>query len=61
MSVSNTESSKRVGWVWWCSPVIQAFRKLRQKDYKFEAILAYITRSCLNIICNDSGHTKILR
>lgn len=25
----------------WCTPVIQAFRKLRQEDYTFEAILGY--------------------
>jgi hypothetical protein len=33
--------------VWWCTPVIPAFRNLRQEDCKFKASLGYIERPCL--------------
>jgi hypothetical protein len=33
--------------VWWCIPEIPALRRLRQKDYKFEATLGYIARPYL--------------
>jgi hypothetical protein len=26
-------------WVWWCTPVILAFRRLRQEDHEFKASL----------------------
>jgi hypothetical protein len=29
--------------VWWYIPIILAFRGLRQKDFKFEASMGYIT------------------
>jgi hypothetical protein len=31
-------------WVWWCTPVISALGKLRQKDPKLRASLGYMVR-----------------
>jgi hypothetical protein len=28
--------------VWWCTPIIPALERLRQKDHKFKASLGYI-------------------
>jgi hypothetical protein len=33
--------------MWWHTPVIPAFGRLRQKDGKFKACLNYIAISCL--------------
>jgi hypothetical protein len=33
--------------VWWCMPIIPAFRQMKQEDHKFEASLGYTTRPCL--------------
>lgn len=34
--------------MWWCTPIIPAFRRLRQEDlHEFEASLNYIVRTCL--------------
>jgi hypothetical protein len=30
-------------WAWWFTPVISAFRRLRQENHKFEASLGYIS------------------
>jgi hypothetical protein len=35
------------GWVWWGSPIIPAFRKLRNKHGKFKASLGNIVRPYL--------------
>jgi hypothetical protein len=32
---------------WWCTPVILAFRRLRQEDQELEVNLGYLVRSCL--------------
>jgi hypothetical protein len=32
---------------WWCTPVIPAFRRLRQEDHGFEASLGYLVRPYL--------------
>jgi hypothetical protein len=32
---------------WWCTPVVPAFRRWRQKYLEFQASLGYIERSCL--------------
>jgi hypothetical protein len=33
--------------VWWCMPIIPAFRRWRQEKPKFQASLGYIFRDCL--------------
>jgi hypothetical protein len=33
--------------VWWCTPVIPAFGRLRQEDHEFKASLGHIARLCL--------------
>lgn len=36
----------RKSWVWWCTPIIPAVRRLRQKDgHKFEASVSQIMSS----------------
>jgi hypothetical protein len=30
--------------VWWCTPIISAFERLRQEDCEFKAGLGYIAR-----------------
>jgi hypothetical protein len=32
---------------WWCQPVITTLGRLRQKDHKFKASVAYKPRHCL--------------
>jgi hypothetical protein len=34
-------------WVWWYTPLIPAFERLRQKDVEFDTSLSYITRMYL--------------
>jgi hypothetical protein len=37
----------RMGWMWWCMPIIQALGRLRQEDCKLEGSMNNIIRSSL--------------
>jgi hypothetical protein len=34
-------------WVWWCTPVISAFKRQRHRDSEFQVSLDYVVRACL--------------
>jgi hypothetical protein len=40
------KKKKRSG-AWWYTPIIPAFRRLRQEDHEFESSQHYIIRHCL--------------
>jgi hypothetical protein len=44
----NPRTRNRTSRLWWFTPVIPAFRRLRQEDREFEASLGYITASKKN-------------
>jgi hypothetical protein len=57
-----------LGWVWWCTPVIPASRRLRQKGHEFEVSPGYIERPCLKQTnktraspCGQGGATVPIR
>jgi hypothetical protein len=39
-------SRSSIGWVWWCTLIIAALRKLRQEDQELKSNLGYVVRSC---------------
>jgi hypothetical protein len=43
-ATTNTSSEEDIGWVSWCTPVIPALRRLRQKDLDFKTSLGYKSR-----------------
>jgi hypothetical protein len=49
-----------LGWVWWCTPVIPALRRLREEDQELEASLGYLVRPYLKTPQKTKQNKKVL-